>query len=263
MTPRTSNLCTQETSSQPTLRAKASQAYARQSSASREEELIVRYLPLVRHVVHKVATNIHHQQDVEDLISAGTVGLVKAARNYSASRDADFKTYAYIRIRGAVIDELRSRSPLSSAVHHKIRDLQEVYERFASSNGRPPSDEELAQKLNIPLQDMYKILDDARRQNFLSIHGIMQDEPVLGAFAPASHEPSPDAEAERKEMLERMAQAIQELPERDRVVLLLYYERDLTMKEAAKVLEVTESRVSQIHSSALFKLSMKLKENGK
>jgi RNA polymerase sigma factor for flagellar operon FliA len=241
-----------------TLRAKVTEAYARQSNEATQEKLILGYLPLVRHIVQKICAHASNM-DVEDLISAGTLGLVQAARGFDPNKDAEFKTYAYIRIRGAVIDELRGRSFLPVTVHKQIREIQAAYQRVATQKGSPPEDEELAAELGISLEQLYRTLEEARRRHFLSIHGLTDDQPALGTFLPATSSPSPDAQAERKELLQRLGKAIQELQQRDRIILLLYYERDLTMKETAQVLNITESRVSQLHASALFKLSMKLR----
>ena len=250
---------TVETPPRRALQARASQAYTHQLRESMEEKWILDHLPLVRHIVQKVVAQLGRKLDVEDLISSGTLGLVKAARAYDPSRDTEFKTYAYIRIRGAVIDELRGNSFVPSAAYHQIRIVQQAYQRFLGATGRPPADDELAAEAGVALTQLYRTLEEARRQHFLSIHGLSDDAPGLAAIVPADRGPSPVAEAERKEMLEKMAKAITELEERDRISLLLYYERDLTMKEAAAVLGVTESRFSQLHASALFKLAMKLR----
>ncbi len=240
------------------LRAKVSRAYAAQSREAIEEKLILDHLPLVRHIVQRIASSARSGADREDLISAGTLGLVRAARAFDPGRDAVFKTYAYIRIRGAVIDELRGRSFIPSTVRSQLRRVQQIYQVFAAEYGRPPDDEELAGKSDLSVRELYRTLEEARRQHFLSIHGLSDDHPALGALIPIDSGPSPQDEASRKELLESLAGAIRELPKRDRIVLLLYYERDLTMKEAARVLGVTESRISQLHASAVFKLSMKL-----
>ena len=242
------------------LRARVTEAYARQSRETLEEKWILDSLPLVRHIVLKIISGLAVKMDEEDLISAGTLGLVRAARAYDQSRDAVFQTYAYIRIRGAVIDELRSRSFVPSAVYKQIKAVSEAYRRHVAIHGSAPSDEELAGSVGIDTQQLYKTLEEARRQHFLSIHGLGDESSPLQALVPPDGSPSPQEQAERAEMLERLGQAIRNLPKRDRLILLLYYERDLTMKETSKVLGVTESRVSQLHASALFKLSMKLKE---
>ena len=237
----------------------ASRAYASQSRATIEDGLITDYLPLVRHVVAKVAANLPQHADREDLISAGTIGLVKAARTYDPGKGAEFKTYAYIRVRGAVIDELRRRSFVPPGMQTQINAVRGAYQEFAAAHGRSPSDEELADIMHISVPQLYRVMEEARNRHFLSIHGLSDDEPALGSFLPADPAMAPDAQAEKRELSEQLAAAIEKLSEKERIVILLYYERDLTMKEAAQVLKVTESRVSQLHASALFKLSLKLR----
>jgi len=241
------------------LLARASDTYARHSREALEEKWILDNLPLVRHIVEKVAGNLSHGVDREDLISAGTLGLVKAARAFDPGREAEFRTYAYIRIRGAVTDELRGRSFVPSNVVSQIRAVRKAYHRYVDAHGEAPSDEQLAAEVGISTARLYRVLQEARKQSFLSIHGLSEERPALGGLVPRDPSPDPYRQLERKEMLERLARSLEELPERDRLILLLYYERDLTMNEISKVLEITESRVSQLHASALFKLSMKLR----
>ncbi len=240
------------------LRAKLSKAYAGQSRESMENAWIIDHLPLVRHVVSRIVGHLCTPMDKEDLISAGTLGLVKAARAFDPARNVEFKTYAYIRIRGSVIDELRGRTFVPATVHSQILQAQKAYRAHLAERGGPPRDEDLAARLGISLAQLYRTLVEARKQHFLSIHGLSDEQPALGAFLPPDRGPSPDVQAERKEILERLAGAIRGMPRRDRLILLLYYERDLTMRETAEVLGITESRVSQLHASALFKLAMKL-----
>ena len=190
------------------LRAKASEAYAQESRANRQEKLILDFLPLVRHVVEKIATALPRRADLDELVSAGTLGLVRAARAYDPSRDVEFKTYAYIRIRGAILDELRGKSFVPGAAHSQIRRLRQSYQRFQSERGRPPGDEELAAALDIPLRQLYRLLEEARNQHFLSIHGLSDEKPALGSFLPPDGGPSPSDELERKELAECLAQAI-------------------------------------------------------
>ena len=248
-----------EMSSNIAIRTKASETYAEQSREATQERLILDHLPLVRHIVHRVASHLSRKPDVEDMISAGTLGLVRAARGFDPSRNVEFKTYAYIRVRGAVIDELRGRSFVPSAIHSQIRHIRRAYQSCVADKGAPPDDPQLAAAAGISLEQMYRTLEEARKQHFMSIHGLSDEDPALGNLAPQDPAPGPGAAVEHKEMLEKLSQAIGQLPKRDRVLILLYYDRDLTMKEAAAVLGVTESRVSQLHASALFKLSMKLK----
>jgi len=241
------------------LQAKATEAYATQSRETREREWVLANLALVHHVVQKIATNLPRKVEYDDLVSAGTLGLVKAARAYDPGRHAEFSTYAYIRIRGAIFDELRGRTFATPGLNRTIRKVREAHSAFLAAHGRPPEDEELAAHLGIAPARLYQVLEDARRQHFLSIHGLAEDRPALGSLLAADEDDSPEPRAERQELLARLTEAIQELSERDRDLVVLYYERDLTMKEVAQVLGVTESRVSQMHAAALFRLSMKLR----
>lgn len=250
-----------ELASTAALRARMTQAYAKQSRAAMEEKWILDHMPLVKHIVSRVMVHAKGKTDFDDLISAGMVGLVKAAKSFDLARGVGFKTYAYIRVRGAVIDELRQVSFVPSNVHQDLRRIQETYRQLSAQVGQTPTDEQLARAVKMPLEKLYKTLEEGRRQHFLSIHGLSEESSALQSLVPPDRNPGPREEAERKEMLQSLTDALLELPERDRHVLLLYYERDLTMKETAQVLGVTESRISQLHASALFKLSVKLGRN--
>ena len=243
------------------LQALATSAYANQARHTREDQWIVDHLPLVRHIVLKVVEHMARPMDEEDLISAGTLALVKAARAYDPAKHAEFQTYAYIRIRGAVIDELRGRSFTPPAVHGLLKKIQQAHYEIESETGKFPDDDVLAARVGISVEKLYRTFQEARRQHFLSIHGMDEDRPSLGALLPTDSGLSPQSQAERQELVKRLVAALQELPDKERTVLVLYYERDLTMKEVAEVLEVTESRVSQMHAGALFKLSMRLGRN--
>lgn len=241
------------------LKAHVSEAYARQSREAAEEKWILENLPMVSRMARKIASYLTREADMEDLISAGTLGLVRAARAYDPGRDAEFKTYAYIRVRGAIIDELRARTFLPATVHKQLRQVQKTYEKVTANLGRTPSDAELAREVGLSLEQLYRLFQKARKQQFLSIHGLSDDSPVMSSLIPVDQSPSPGDQLERKELVARMTEAIGDLPKRDRILLLLYYERDLSMKEIAQVLEITESRVSQLHAGLLFKLSVKLR----
>lgn len=240
--------------------SQARAAYEQESAKARQDQCILDHLPLVHHIVRKVTANLRERVDTEDLISAGTVGLVRAARAYQPDKHAEFKTYAYIRVRGAVIDELRSRSFAPTGVHRKIRKIRQAYQALLADTGQVPEDDQIAARAGLSLQGYYRTVEEARRQHFLSIHGIDEESPCLANLIPAQSA-TPEHQAQKREMVRRLAAAIQELPDRDRPVILLYYQRDLTMKEVAETLGVTESRVSQVHASALFRLSMKLQED--
>jgi RNA polymerase sigma factor FliA len=250
------SLATEFLEPQPAV-GQAARMYAGHARKQREDEMIVKYLPLVHKIVSQVTTYLQPPLSREDLVSAGTIGLVKAARDFDPSRDAAFKTYAYIRIRGAVIDELRSWSFAPPDIKRQFDQAQEISNQMMERDGQVPADEEVAQHLGISTEKMYRIFETARARHFLSIHGNTGEAPMLGQML-VCKTMGPEEEIEREELLLTLAQAITQLPEKQRRIVVMYYQKELTMKQIAEVLEITESRVSQLHAAALFKLSVRL-----
>jgi len=192
------------------------------------------------------------------LVSAGIVGLLKAARDYDTSHDAEFQTYAYIRIRGAVLDELKSHSFIPAAVNKQIREAVKMRIDLTEQRGAAPTDEELADKLQITVDKLYQVFHNARAKHFLSFDR-SGEEDSLTQFA-ANDTPDPSQNIEKAELIEQLTKAIGQLDERQRQIIVLYYQQELTMKQIAEVFELTEPRVSQLHAKAIFTLSVKLKQ---
>lgn len=224
------------------------------------DEEIVQLLPMVRKIARRAVSYLKPPLSFEDLVSAGTVGLLKAARDFDAAHQAEFKTYAYIRIRGAVLDELRRASVLPSAVTRQIRAARELCRKITEETGIPPTDEDLAERLGISVEEVCGLFESARAQHFVSIDTFDQEQPGMGNLLVAADTPAPESRLEKKELIEQLTQAMQGLEPRRLQVLVLYYQQNLTMKQIAKVLEITESRVSQLHASALFSLSTQLEQ---
>ena len=241
------------------LQGAAIKAYGKQTRKDREDKMIVDFLPMVYKIVNKVVSYLHPPLSKDDLVSAGTIGLVKAARDFDTSRDVEFKTYAYIRVKGAVIDELRSWSFAPSSLKKQFDRAQEVLAELTEKNGVAPDDDQLAKALDMTTTKMYKMFENARARHFLSIHGLNDESPALGASLVSPNAEMPDDRMVFQEMKVQLAKAISELNEKQRKIVILYYTKELTMKEIAAVLEITESRVSQLHASSMFKLSGKLK----
>jgi RNA polymerase sigma factor for flagellar operon FliA len=241
------------------LKTAALRAYNGQKTQSAQNERIIQYLPMVTKIAQRVVTYLKPPLSFEDLVSAGTVGLIKAARDYDPSHQAKFKTYAYIRIKGAVLDELRSLSLLPANLSKQIQKALRLSRQISEETGAAPADTELAEKLGITVEQLYQTFENARAQHFISIDGCGDDKPVLGN-ALAANATRPDEQIERVELVDKLTKAIQQLPERQRQIILLYYQQHLMMKQIAKVLKITESRVSQLHASALFDLSVKLRQ---
>ena len=242
------------------LKTAARRAYSDQQNRSVDNEQITELLPMVGKIVQRVVTYLKPPLSYEDLISAGTVGLVKAARDYNASREAEFKTYAYIRIRGAILDELRSWSFVPANVDKKIRKTLQLSLEITEQTGAAPSDTELADKLEISVDKLYEVFESARAKHFISIDYAAEDSLSPGDFLGAANVAAPDERLQKSELVDRLSAAIQQLDERQRQIILLYYLQELTMKQIAEVFNITEPRVSQLHAKALFNLSVKLRQ---
>ncbi len=240
----------------------ALRAYSGQKKSDKdgiEDGRIAELLPMVHGIVRKVVTYLRPPLSFEDMVSAGTVGLVRAAHNFDPSHHAEFKTYAYIRIKGAVLDELRGSSLLPANLNKRVRSARQLSRKILEQTGTAPTDAELAEKLGITIDELYGTFENARTQHFVSLDGFGEDAPALSNLLAAAHTSAPDEQIERAELIDNLAEAIQQLPRKQRQLILLYYQQHLTMKQIAEIFEITESRVSQLHASALFNLSVKLR----
>lgn len=225
-----------------------------------EDEQIAELLPMVHRIVRQVVTYLRPPLSLEDMVSAGAVGLVKAARDFDPSHHTEFKTYAYIRIKGAVLDELRGSSLLPANLNKRIRSARQLSRKILEQTGTAPTDAELAEKLGITIDELYETFENARAQHFVSLDGFGEDSPALSNLLAATHTSTPDEQIERAELIDNLAEVIKQLSERQRQLILLYYQQHLTMKQIAEIFEITESRVSQLHASAIFNLSVKLRQ---
>jgi RNA polymerase sigma factor for flagellar operon FliA len=251
-----------EQANQQCLKGLAAKAYATGKKKHDPDKMIMEFLPMVGRIVDQVTTYIKPPLTKDDLVSAGSIGLVKAARDFDPTKNAEFKTYAYIRVKGAIIDELRSWSFAPANLSKQIRQAEEISRENIEKTGFIIDDEELAGKMDISVDKLYKIYENARSRHFMTIHGLNDDEPALGNVLIAHKTDTPQTAIEKRELAASLAECIKNLPEKQRQVIILYYQQELTMKEASLVLNVTESRVSQLHASAIFSLSSQLKEYG-
>ncbi len=242
------------------LRTAAKRAYGNQNSRGIDDDQIEQYLPMVHKIVQRVVGYLKPPLSYDDLVSAGVVGLVKAARDYDPSREAQFTTYAYFRIKGAILDELRGWSFVPASVNKQIRLALQTSQEITELTGAAPTDEELAETLGVTLDELYDTYKGARARQFVSIDGTEDEDNPLGALLAAANSQSPEDGLEKAELREMLTEAITRLSERQRQVILLYYQQQLTMKQIAEVFDITESRVSQLHASALFNLSVKLRQ---
>jgi len=239
-------------------------AYADTSGANGGiKQLVTQWLPLVSRVVNSMAVNLDPSVSREDMIGAGTLGLVQAAHRFDESRGTKFSTYAYWRIRGAVVDFLRKSDALSRDALAGVRRLRDAAREFRADTGRVATVEDLAESAGMSEQEVLKFLSYESWQAPLSSLSGPDEGPaepnILAALVP-DDAPSPAQQLERKEQVERLAEAIEGLPEREKQIVVMYYYEDLYMSEIAQVLGISEPRVSQLHTRALYNLTRKLEE---
>lgn len=220
-----------------------------------EEDLVREYLPLVKTVVGKLAMTLPAHVCQEDLYSAGLVGLLNAIRNYDPNNAASFESYARLRIRGAIIDELRSLDWVPRSVHAKARKVRTAIEKVSQSLGRIPSEKEVAKEMGLKLDDYRNLLDEVKPTTFISINATAgtaeESQTTIGEVIPDERTKGPDDAANKQELVDLIHAQLDELPEAQRKVLALYYFEDMRLREIAEVFGVTESRICQIHSQAI------------
>lgn len=226
-------------------------AYQGAARQGQVEELILSHLPLVRHVVGRLAIDLPPGVDLENLESAGTLGLVEAAHNFDPARNVQFKSYAYARIRGAVLDELRRNSPLSQAVQEKLTAVRAAVARLRVAQAGPVTIEQLARDTGLSEDDVADALQAGRFVRQLA------GSPALEAEADPGAEP-PSRRLEEEERARLLAEAVEALPPQERLVVTLYYAEDLRLKEISAVMGLSESRVSRLLSAALLRLQARL-----
>ncbi|NOT22090.1 MAG: FliA/WhiG family RNA polymerase sigma factor [Nitrospiraceae bacterium] len=231
------------------------------SSDSHREAIIREFAYVVKAMAYRLAYRLPAYMDAEDLVSVGIMGLMDAMDKYDPGREAKFKTYAEFRIRGAMLDEIRSMDWIPRSVHERVTLLQRVHTKLLNRLGRPPTDEEVAAEMNLSPAELDEFLVRSQGAVLVSLDDINLHEldgPKILDMLADTHHPDPLAIILNDQERERVADAIQELPEKERLVLTMYYYEELTMKEIGGILKVTESRVCQIHTKAVLNLKGKL-----
>lgn len=230
-----------------------------------KEEIIKEYAPLIKFIAQKIAARLPANIELDDLISSGTIGLMDAIDKYDPSRDNKFKTYAEFRVRGAILDELRAQDWVPRSVREKAKMLERLYARIENERGRPANEDDVCQELKITKEEYYELLNEVRSISLLSYDDISSiskgDRRGQLEYAESSKAPTPYSEVTSHHIKKLVSEAINDLPEKQRLVLSLYYYEDLNLKSIGKVLDVTESRVSQLHTQAILRLKAKLKNH--
>lgn len=218
------------------------------------DELVRRHAPLVRRIAYHLMGRLPASVDVGDLIQAGMIGLLEAARNFAHDKGASFETYAGIRIRGAMLDELRKNDWTPRSVHRKSREVADVIRQIELETGAEAEDAEVIKRLGISVEEYHQVLTDATCARLLSLTTSDEDEESGVLDVADEGTLTPGEQIEHEGLREALAEAITKLPEREQMVMSLYYEQELNLKEIGEVLGVSESRVCQIHGKAVLRL---------
>ena len=237
--------------------------YKRTRDPQIRDAFIRQYAPLVKYVAGKVAAGMPNTVEFDDLVGFGVFGLLDAIEKFDPDKNVKFKTYAITRIRAAIFDELRSIDWVPRSVRQKTKEIEEAVVSLESKLGRPASDTEIAGALGLSEDELLKTMLKISGTSVLSLNDVWysgddSDKISIGESIESPSSLNPDASVERDEVKRVIVQAISELPEKEKKVLVLYYYEDLTLKEIGQVLEVTESRVSQLHTKAILRLRAKL-----
>jgi len=223
-------------------------------------DLIEKYAPLVKRIAHHLLARLPSSILVDDLIQAGMIGLLEAARRYDSSKGASFETYAGIRIRGSIIDEVRRGDWTPRSVHRNGRRISEAIQSIEARTGSDATDVAIAEEMDIGIDEYHKLLKDNVESRLFSVEEMTNSDGDGPGEQLKDADPGPLKKTEKHAFVESLAQAIQTLPERERLVLALYYDEELNLKEIGQILEVSESRVSQIHSQAAHRLRARLRQ---
>jgi RNA polymerase sigma factor for flagellar operon FliA len=233
-----------------------------------QEQMIVQYAPLIKYIASRLALRLPSHISLDDLISSGIIGLIDAIHKFDPSKNISFKTYAEFRVKGAILDELRSLDWIPRSVRKKSHLLEKAYAELERNLGRPAEPEEVCRALGLELEEFYQLLDETKSVSLVELEGmwrptrsspdffdteiseILQDESARDPFL-ALH---------FSELQDVMVRAIDALPDKEKLLISLYYYEELTMKEIGEIMGYTESRISQLHTQAMLRLRGKLRE---
>lgn len=237
--------------------------YHQTGDLSLKEKILVANLPLITYICERLAVSFPQSVEFDDLKSLGTLGLIDAIENFKPEKQVRFTSYAALRIKGSVIDGLRSLDWVPRSVRKKARNIEKVIHELQSELGRPATESEMAERLGVKVTDYHTMLEEVSPISFLSLNDTVYedgDQSIrLGEIIEDHDNYGPLNDLERKEVKEILIKGINSLPEREKLVLALYYYEELTLKEIGEVMQISESRVCQIHTEAMLKLRSKVR----
>jgi len=239
---------------------------SQRGALSARDELIVSHLPLVKYLVKRIAVNLPSYLDEDDLISVAVIGLITSAERFEPARGVRFKTFAEQRIKGTIYDELRSQDWFSRSVREKYKRLERTMMSLSHKLGRDPVSEEIAAALELGLEEYYHMLAEVHSFAFMSLDESWQDDEGNSVSLLDLIEDTSSGNAQnqliKRQMVDSLGNAIDTLPEKEKLVITLYYYEELNLKEIGEIIGLTESRVSQLHSQAILRLRSRLKQHG-
>jgi RNA polymerase sigma factor for flagellar operon FliA len=221
------------------------------------DELVIRHGELVKRIAYHVISRLPSHIEVDDLIQAGMIGLLNAAQNFTPTKGANFETYAGIRIRGAMLDEARRSNWTPRSTFRNAKQVSLAIRAIENRTGRDAKGQEIAEALGVSLDEYHRMVESAASSRILSYEQLAGD-PERASMLPDAPDDGPETMLEEDQFREALAEAIASLPERERLVLSLYYDRELNLREIGSILEVSESRVCQIHGQAVLRVRARL-----
>lgn len=231
--------------------------YYKTRDSDLRNQIILKYIYLVKHVVNRMWGSYSHRNQMEDMISCGVLGLIDAIERYDISRGVKFETYAYFRIRGEIIDQIRKNDWIPKNIRIQAKKAEQAALMLEEKLGRQPSEQEIAEQLAMRLEDFHRILLQLHTYAVVSLDEHISDA-ASGLLVLSDRKESPERLAGEKEMKEVLVNAIETLSEKERAIVSMYYFEEMNLKEIGAVLGVSESRVSQIHTKALMRMKNRL-----
>ncbi len=235
--------------------------YSLNRSAELREQLIIEYAPLVKLVAGKLSMYLGYNVEFDDLVGYGVFGLIDAIDKFDYGKGVKFETYASLRIRGAILDQIRKMDWIPRTVRQKQKELDNAYRKIEDETGRPATDEQVAEELGISMDELDEIQNETKVSNIISLDEYMDQGEVRVEPRADKDYMQPEKVVEKAELKRLLLEVLQTLTDKEKKVITLYYYEDLTLKEISRVLEVSESRVSQLHSKALVKMKQRLGSN--
>ncbi|MCR5486798.1 MAG: FliA/WhiG family RNA polymerase sigma factor [Lachnospiraceae bacterium] len=235
--------------------------YAKNHSPQLREKIIIEYAPLVKVVAGRLSMYLGYNVEYDDLVGYGVFGLIDAIDKFDMAKDVKFETYASLRIRGSILDQIRKMDWIPRTIRQKQRQIEEAVKAAEAETGLTPSEEEVAKRLGITVEEYAEWQSQMAVTNVISLNEFNEnssDEGSASRDTIATKEAGPEELVEKEELKKMLAESLELLTEKERKVILLYYYEELTLKEISNILEVSESRVSQLHVKALSKMKTKL-----